>query len=188
MTTTAVSICNSALIKVGADRISALSDTTPRAILCNEQFAKIRNAVLAAHPWNFAITRVALASVADYDDPLDQWAYQFTLPSDCLRVLNCQDSDIEFVIENGYLLSDESSISIRYIKEETDYSKYQALALDALSTRLAVELAYAIVQSRELGDSLMVQYRSHISEARGIDGQEGRMASIEITDWTDVRQ
>lgn len=188
MTTTAVSICNSALIKIGEQRISALSDNNPRAILCNEQFTKLRDEVLIAHPWNFAVTRVALSAVADYDDPLGEWAYQFTIPSDCLRILRGDDDERIYVTENGYVLTDESTFGIKYIKQETDYSKYTPLFLEALATRIAIDASYAIVQSNELGDRLKQSYKALLSEARGIDGQEGTPQGFIINTWTDSRR
>ena len=45
LTTTEVSICNSALIKVGAERITSLSDSNKRAQLCSEQYSKMRDEV-----------------------------------------------------------------------------------------------------------------------------------------------
>ena len=186
MATTAVSICNSALVKVGAERITSLDESTPGAIACNEQFTKIRDEVLRAHPWNCVIARVELASVADYEDPMGEWTAQFSLPSDCLRVLRTKD-DVDYKIEGRYLLSNDSECSIQYIKRETDYSKYDPMLLECLSLRLAVELAYLITQSKSVAELLMIQYKALLSEARSADGQEGTADDAVVTDWTESR-
>lgn len=186
MATNAVSICNSALVKIGAERIVALSDNTPAAIACNEQFAKVRDEVLRAHPWNCVISRVELSSVADYEDPMEEWAYKFSLPSDCLRVLRTKD-DVDHKIEGRYLLAQDSSCVIQYIKQETDYTKYDAMLLETLSTRLAVDLSYAITQSKVVAEMLMAQYQRLLSEARSVDAQEGTPEDTVITDWIQTR-
>lgn len=186
MATNDVSMCNSALSKIGAERITSLSDTTPGAILCNEQFDKIRKEVLRAHPWNCVITRVELAAIAGYEDPMEEWGYQFALPANCLRVLRTKD-DVEHKIENGYLLADDSSCVILYIKNETDYSKYDSMLLECISTRLSVDLAYPLTQSHNVAEALMKRYQSLLAEARSVDGQEGTADDTVVTDWTESR-
>ena len=48
-----VSICNSALIKLGASRIASLTEDSKEAKLCYEQYPILRDEVQASHPWNF---------------------------------------------------------------------------------------------------------------------------------------
>lgn len=57
---TDVSICNSALVKLGNEVLVALSDSTKRAKLCNAQYEIIKKKMMYNHPWNFAIKRVTL--------------------------------------------------------------------------------------------------------------------------------
>ena len=53
-----VQICNSALNQLGASSITALTDDSKNARLCNERYTTIRDAVFRAHPWNCLIKRV----------------------------------------------------------------------------------------------------------------------------------
>jgi len=53
MTVTTIGICNSALIKLGGRPITSMSDSTRNAVLCCEQFEKVRDALLGAHRWTF---------------------------------------------------------------------------------------------------------------------------------------
>ena len=79
-------ICNSALLRVGASTITDIADDSPEARACSIQYDSNRRSELRRHPWNFAITRVVLAP--DSSAPVDKnYTYQFTLPSDCLRVV-----------------------------------------------------------------------------------------------------
>ncbi len=54
---TSVGIANVALARLGAKRISAIDEDTENARLINSVYGTIRDEVLRAHPWNFAIKR-----------------------------------------------------------------------------------------------------------------------------------
>jgi len=56
-----VGIANVALSKIGAQRIVAFNENTENARLLNAIYGTIRDEVLRAHPWNFAIKRSAPA-------------------------------------------------------------------------------------------------------------------------------
>jgi hypothetical protein len=85
MASSPVQICNAGLIKLGAERINSLSENNKRARLCNERFDGLRQEVLRAHPWNFAIRRADLVRLST--TPEYEYNYEYQLPSDCLRVL-----------------------------------------------------------------------------------------------------
>jgi len=172
LTTTETSICNSALIKLGAERINSLSETNKRARLCNEQYNKVRDEVLRAHPWNFALKRASLGTLTT--TPLFEYDYEFQLPSDCLRVLSLHDNTILWAIEaDRKLLSDSSEVKIKYISRVTATAEYDSQFLEALSFRLAADLSYSLVQSSALSQKLLAEYESVLSAARSIDAQEG---------------
>lgn len=58
-------IVNLALTRLGDLRIAALSDATAAAQAANAVYAALRDEVLRAHPWNFAIQRATCHHVAD---------------------------------------------------------------------------------------------------------------------------
>ena len=58
--TAAVDIANSALNTLGATNITALTEDTKTARICNQRYSFVRDAVFRAHPWNCLVTRVAL--------------------------------------------------------------------------------------------------------------------------------
>ena len=78
-----VDICNRALQKLGAKRISALAEASSSARAVNLAYTIIRQAELRKFDWNFAITRVQLAA----DSPAPTWGRtnSFTLPNDFLN-------------------------------------------------------------------------------------------------------
>lgn len=186
MASSEVSICNSALLKIGAERITALSDSNKRAIACNEQYSKCRDEVLEAHPWNFAIKRVELSQNAT--GPAFGYTYAYDLPADCLRVLEMSDTDITYEIEAGTLITDEDTAKIKYIAQTADTTLFSPTFSEALALRLASDLAYHLVQSSALQAALYKAYTEFLANAKTVDAQGGGtpLAPIE-GEWIDVR-
>src|SRR3546814_20867525 len=101
-------ICNSALAKIGAARITALGEASRNASLCAELYDKCRDDLLRAHSWNFATARAKLAR-AD-TAPAFGPAYAYALPADWIRCVTAQDSAdggvlLAYQIEGGRLPS-----------------------------------------------------------------------------------
>ena len=71
-----VQICNSALNQLGAASITALTDNSKNARLCNARYETIRDAVYRSHPWNCLIKRQQLAQ--DTATPAYGFKFQFT--------------------------------------------------------------------------------------------------------------
>lgn len=184
--TSEVQICNNALIEIGAQRISALSDTTERARLCNEQYAKIRNELLYAHPWNFAVKRVSLASTVT--EPPFEWDTEFTLPADCLRVLDTDlYKDMDYQIEGRFLYANVDAIKIKYIAEITDVTKFSPGFAECLSLKLAASLSYALTQSSGLKEQIEAKFERRIKVVRTFDAQEGVGTRVYADAWLNSR-
>lgn len=181
MATTSTSICNSALIKIGAERIASLTENNKRAIACNEQYEKLRDEVLSAHPWSFAKARVQLA--LDVATPAFEFSYQFVLPTDCLGVLKTSNGDDKFKIEGGRLLTNDSTCLIQYIQQVTDTSKYSPTFCEALACRIAADLAYMIAQSNSLQQAMMTAYKAQLAQARNVNAQQGSQDQLTAHDW-----
>lgn len=182
---TIISICNSALLKLGADRITSLTENRRGAILCNEQYDKMRQEVLRAHPWNFAIARVTIAPLVAV--PEFEFTAQFQLPIDCLRVLNAEDKTLDFKIEGRVVLANVSELKIKYIKDITDASIFDPCFSEALAARLAADLAFPLVQSNTLHEQMLGYYDRLLRQARTTDGQEGRFDKLIFDTFLNAR-
>src|SRR3546814_12782163 len=82
-------ICNSALAKIGAARITALGEASRNASLCAELYDKCRDDLLRAHSWNFATARAKLAR-AD-TAPAFGPASAYALPADWIWPVTAPD-------------------------------------------------------------------------------------------------
>lgn len=173
MSTSAVSICSNALLRLGDEPIDSFEQTDDRTRLVANLYEQKRDAVLRAHPWNCATKRTILSP--DTDGPVFGWAYQFSLPSDWLRVasvgidVNNQD---DYEIEGRKILMDTSVCYLRYIWRNAVESTWDALLIDAMTEVMVASCAYAITKStskEELTEAIVSRV---LKQARAADGQD----------------
>lgn len=188
-----ISIANSALHKLGAKRIVAFTDTSKEGLLANDTFYDIRDALLRAHPWNFAIELASLA--ADATAPAWGFDARYALPegqNPCLRVLQVEGEDENsgmWKVQGRYIhTSLTAPIKIMYIKRITDANSMDALFREALSTRLAMEWATTLTHDPAIQSAMTQLYNAlKLPEARSIDGQEDIPVQVESSEWIDAR-
>lgn len=199
--TSSTEIVNLALDRLGVESIDSLSGDSKRAKIMNRMYPVVRNSVLEAAPWNFAMGRKKLTKLAAA--PEFEYQSQFSLPADHLRAWQVFDSDpsgsggsgvkhpgvhlnidgeIEYKIEGDKLLSNTKNIYLLYIKEVTDVSLYTASFVKALYTRLAAEASYSIIQNTTEKNSLLQESELYIQQASTNSSQEDTPEDIEL-DW-----
>ena len=186
---TKIGIINSALLKLGADRLTSLSENRKSAILMNEQWDEIRQKVLREGQWNCALKRVELSQSST--PPAYGWQYAYSLPDDCLKVLKyarkTDDDYFDFQIEGRTLVTDETTAKIRYIYDLTDVSQFDASLAEALSCALAADLGYAITQNASLTQAAEAKYKEAIKISRSMDAQEGIPDQYDDDEWITSR-
>lgn len=187
MYTSELEIINSALIKVGAERITSLTADCKSAKICREIYPRVRDKVISSHPWNFAINRVELGLVSGTPEYGFDCMHQ--IPVDCLRVLEVYDAGDKWRREGDKILSNSTTAKMRYIKKETDVTKYTAYFGELLSASLASEIAYALTQSTTLRDTLKAEEKDSLRNARSYNAQERSADSLndDVTDWVAAR-
>lgn len=186
-----VGICNRALQKLGAKRITSLSEDSRNARACNAAYEEARDSELRKHPWNFAITRVSLAA----DTATPDWgrANQFTLPADCLRIHDPYPEDNyngrDWVVEGRKILTDESApLYLRYIAQITDPNTMDALFREALAARIAAETCEEITQSVSKLDAIKMNYTAVIRDAKRANAIENVPIEAVEDSWLSVRR
>jgi hypothetical protein len=185
MATSNVQIVNNALVRIGGSSIISLDENSEAARAANLIYEQTRDAVLRDHLWNFAMSRSSLA--ANAVAPAFGYVYSYALPTNCLRVIQLEEKSMVFKIEGRNLLTDESPARIIYVSQVTDPNQFDAMFTEALSARLAAELAIAVSESNSLYQNMMEVYRMKITDARSIDGQESGEPEIVSDTWLDSR-
>ena len=179
--TSKTSICNKALIKVGVDPVINIdTDTSPRATRCKAAYDDALEEVLRMHNWNFAVFRQALNRDTSFT-PAYGYTNAFVLPTipKLVKIIEAQNN-IDYKIENGFLLTNEASASIRFVGRETDTTKYDSLFVEILALRIAVEIGFKLTGNTQLMLILEEKYQQMLSFARNRDFIEDNQES-EIT-------
>ncbi len=174
-----VSICNQAIAWLGGTLITSLDDNSTEAKLCKATYASVRDAVLEARDWTFAIGRHDLPVSATA--PINGYANAFPIPSDVLRILGVLDND-DWQVEGQDIVTNEGAVSIKAVVRVTDPNRFSALFVQALAARLAADLAIPLTQSRELQKQHYQIYNDKLDEAVTNDGMQGKSRKI-TSNW-----
>ena len=144
---TDVSICNKALVFLGASKITSFSDASAAADACNILYKEVKASTLAMYSWTFTLGKATLAQETTV--PTSEWSYQYALPNDMLsgvpRAVRASTTAGSPLIKNWeigqssnggtVLFSDETTITIDYQKDVNE---------GALPTYFITLLAYQL--------------------------------------------
>jgi hypothetical protein len=172
-----VDICNAALIKLGADTITALTDDNVRGRTMNSRYAGVRDAELRRHRWRFSIARVSLPALSSTPD--SDYDFQYQVPNDFLRLIEGGDilsianltdfrsaSNALYSLEGRAILTNLGApLAIRHIAQITDTATFDAAFTEALAARLAFECCKKITGNETEKESCWADYKNAIREA-----------------------
>lgn len=179
-----VDICNLALTAIGHKTIASVDEANEAARKCKVYYQQAVDSTLRAYNWNCATARATLAQ--ETATPAFGFAFQYALPTDCIRVLQMESLELKFKVEGRKLLTDEPEAKILYIKRVLA-GEMDPLLVDAVAARLAAELAYALSNNRSLAELMLKVYEQKKLEAGCIDAQEGTPDEIEVDSWLNAR-
>jgi len=195
MATSDIAIANRALTKLGVARIISFGDNNEQARALQSMYTIVRDSELRAYTWNFSIKRASLAALVDV--PEFDWARQFQLPADCLRLLwagnfypgpNLSDFSNapwkEYEIEGRSIVSNlPAPLRIRYVAQITDPTFFDPLFGEALACKLAIELAESLTASSTNRQQAWNEYKQAITKALRSDAIESPADTIADDTW-----
>lgn len=185
-----VLICNIALNRIGVNPIVSFLDNTKEANQCSLIYDRVVEQVLSEHSWSTATYRSALAQLTS--TPTYGFSYQYQLPSDpkVLRVLEINQTrpdDYEYSIEGNLLLTDLTSVDIKYIGLVSNSENYGPYITSCVESKLAAELAYILTGDRNLTQLMFQAYTQELKDKITLDSLQGSSETIVATTLEDVR-
>lgn len=183
-----IALCARALIRLGAAPITSFDDNTAESEISGALFAPVRDALLSAYPWSFAVGQMALtksnnAPVADYKNA-------FVLPNDFLRAISAgsggRGRGINYRISRNQLHTNQDDIILTYIfrPDEEEFPPFFDMAL---ISRLAAEFCIPVTESTSRSETMMRLADREFERARQIDAQQESPNAIEDFTLIDVR-
>lgn len=159
-TPSALDICNAALSKIGEAPLDALiANESTASRLCVLHYHPARRETLCMARWTFATVQITLDSVSA-QAPNSLTPYQFTLPKDCLRVLDVECT--EWKMQGRRILASRAPLRMSYIADIEDAEQFDPLFMDALATRLAEKLAMPMTVNQSLRQNLHQEFHKII--------------------------
>ena len=177
-------VYNNALSKVCRKRITSVDDDSHEANLCNDLYAKALDDAVSEHSWSSLTKRVQL--VETLGSPVMTYAKSFQLPNDFNRLINAYYSsdawsyDFVWEIQKTELLTDETTVYIKYIHEPATTEVMSAPLTNVLVQKLAIALAFPMNADPAREDQLLVQYETNIlPRAKSIDSMDSHFVEVE---------
>lgn len=186
-----VSICNIAIVRVGHDQILSLDQDNKAARLCKLLYPELRDTMLRAHTWNFAIKRIELALSTETPGD-DEFEFAHVVPDDCLKILTVLDNYTHRVETNAagqkVIVSNEETQYLRYVSKVTDPNLMDPLFRQALSLTIAAAIAVPLTENAKLAEVISGQAEEATKLARSMDAQEGTPLDLQGDDlWLRAR-
>lgn len=166
-----VHICNIALSRIGTASISDLTDgSNQNAFYCNQLLPRAVEDVLGDYDWNCSRKRVSIA--ADSDAPAFGYDYQYTLPTDYLRIIEVDTGDEEYTIESGKILTDSETLNLIYIARPESPALLSSGVRNAIAKMLAFLLTTPFTSNENLAVRVGNEAQIAIERAKIADAQE----------------
>lgn len=193
--TSQVEVVNLALTKLGAARITAITDASKSARVMSSLWSVVRRAELRRALWSFALRRTALPALSDA--PAFGFARAFQLPADYLRLVQVgqtyvSPSQTDYVtgdnspwaIEAGQILTDFGApLQIRYVGDVEDTGTFDALFVQCFASALAYEACEEITNSTAKRQMLAEDYKAQRRDAVATGAIERPPESIADDSW-----
>jgi len=183
---TDLQIYNLALHRLGCEKVSAVGDTSKRAVLLTDLYEVVRDNLLKKYDWSFAQKEVTL-TVSDItvSTPFT-YEFEYNLPADTLRIISEYGGEIYKA--NGLLVqSDAETLQLVYISKITAEASFSVEFVKSFYLELAAEASISLVQDKELRNSLLVEAEKVALDGVFTDSKSSSPQNYEITDFTDVR-
>ena len=168
---TKTEIANIALRRARENRINGdvEASSTPNAELIRDLWAQTSQLVLKAIRPSFAQKQALLTQLTAA--PKFEWDYAYQLPTDFIEVVRMNGlnygevEDAYDVLSDRRLVTDEGTVSLTYVFDETDYTRWDSEFIEAFALKMAYEIANENRGSQELISNLVTLYEKARSEA-----------------------
>jgi len=186
-------LINDALTQIGANTIIGIDDGTTNANHAKRLYPTLRDDLQRLVHWRFNCARIELAQ--DATPPLFEFAFQYTLPPDLLKIREFNGAFISttaislfhgvghhleqerYKIEGRKLLTNMGEAKIVYSRRELDPTVFDPMFYQLLATWLGSKLAMAITKDTTKSTEMLKQALEVLMPmAVAVDGQEGSVS------------
>lgn len=180
MPLTAVELCATALLKIGAAPIGSFDDPGTEAACAVRLYPVARDALLTVFPWSFTQASAQLTALPAA--PQAEFAFAFDMPADCLRAISAgvgrASRGLTYKIEGTRLHADYAPVTLAYQRRAAE-ADFPPFFVQALLCRLAADLCIPITESSSRAQDLYRLAEAELRIARLLDSQQSTPRRIE---------
>lgn len=188
-------IANRALTKIGAGRITSLTDDLEAARVINHAWDIVRDSELRARNWNFTKRRDQLAVLTT--TPSWKFQHEYELPADCLRLIQCGEhypgpsmsdyrnsDESAWKIEGRRIRTDYAApLKVLYISRSIDTGQWDSLFVEAFACKMALEICERLTGSTSKKEMAWREYRKTIFDALTCNAIENPPQPLADNSW-----
>lgn len=185
---TKIQVWNMALDILKEQPLASVTDTVAPAKWLSRNYDQQRDFLMESMLWKFALDRAEIA--ADGSAPAWGWSYQYTLPTDCLRIVPpthqgvWMGTPIPYETENTKLMMNTAGpLRLRYVKRITNEGLFTNGFVEVLSLRLARKLCHWMTGKASMMETVNKQLEEAVDIVRTIEAVQlsgGRYYDDEI--------
>lgn len=193
-----VDICNLALRHVAGKPITAITDTTPEAIICSAAWYPALKETLRSNNWSFAKCIEALTLLTSYT-PLS-WEYAYSQPVNAAAVWKIYsegtvdkskgdkfDKEYDKTGNQVVIVTDTEDAYCEYTFFITDTTLFTSDFVTAFSYRLAAEIAVPLNGDVNQAANMTKLYNNAISEAQRLSSNESNLPDNSPNQYVSAR-
>jgi hypothetical protein len=174
---------SNALQMIGDEPISSFDDPGAGASVAKALYEPLAVSMLTRTYWTFALKKLPLNRISS--TPLNEWQYEFQMPSDMLRVLKVYPRS-EYKIYQDRIYSNSQSLAIDYIFR-ANTSEWPAYFTLAFTYKLASEFALAVTDKPNKNAIYEEKFREAMASAYSADAQGNPQTPILDMPFIDSR-
>ena len=175
-------IANKALGILGANQIKTWEDKTLEAEAVRKMYQPALDSVLAESDWTFAIKRTLL----ELSEKKPAWGEgnYFELPADLIKIVDVMNRNVRWIREGNFIFTHASEFGLIYVARCVDATYYPSYFIDALASKLAVDMCYLLTNSTEKTSFLIELYEGqYLPIAKTKNAREKSSPVIEDSFW-----
>lgn len=182
-TPTKIKIISDALILLGEQPASSLSEDRWGVTVGSNLFERVYENELQSNRWRFAMKKEQLARLVDV--PLNEWQYAFQIPSDCILPISMWPMQ-PYEIYSDRIYSNATTLEMDYMfkPEVTQVPRYFA---QLLTYAMAREMAMPIKESASAYQMSEQKYLQQRARAMHADAQGRPNRPFVDSPFTNVR-
>ncbi len=181
----AIDIASNALLLVGDNPINSFTEPGAGAQAAAAFYQQTKEAVLAWHPWSFALKEQELSQLTQAPDERTNLRFAYQIPTDLVRIWEIMPWSY-YEIVGDKLYSDEDDLLMRYVFNVDD-TQIPPHVVKALEYKLAAEFAMSVTEDENKVELYERKHLQQMAVASAIDSQNRPQESIKSSPFTEAR-